>query len=315
MITLNYDLAVEQAASERGVHAKRGVQTWPESPIAFPTYEGVLRLHKVHGSLDWQLEADCGSAFAAPRLSVHDGISTRPWLVVGDREKLATNGPTLDLLRAAQDALERADHLIVAGYGFADMHVNSMIRDWLNRDDERTLGIIDPTWPYPDERAFRGWLLHTYGDSAPSYAYADPAAQRKSTNRIQAFQGGARAALPRAVALRTVDDSSTWDVTITHVATEEGSSDAKVILQLDGAPLTSVWFTVGRAGPRNVTVIGDDSILAKVGTNFPTTISEWLPGQPAIIRIPFVSDEGREITIYGRSLTRDITRTVTAYPS
>lgn len=53
---------------------------------------------------------------------------------LGDREKLATHGPTLALNFAACEALARATHLAVIGYSFGDAHINAIIRDWLAAD-------------------------------------------------------------------------------------------------------------------------------------------------------------------------------------
>lgn len=70
-----------------------------------------------------------------------------PAIVIGDREKLETDGPTLALLHAFQRALDRANRLVVVGYSFGDAHVNAVVRDWLNSDDSRTITVLEPSWP------------------------------------------------------------------------------------------------------------------------------------------------------------------------
>lgn len=132
IITLNYDLTVEKAMAQKSVDVERGVHQWPSQRVSYRA-ESALRLHKVHGSLDWTLERDLDGL---PTLKDLNGdVASQPWVVVGDREKLATVGPTLELLHQASEALEQADHLVVVGYGFGDSHVNDMIRSWFQRGE------------------------------------------------------------------------------------------------------------------------------------------------------------------------------------
>lgn len=180
VITLNYDLTVETAASQHGVVVNRGVESWrPGEILRFPMIDGVLNLMKVHGSLDWRIERTRSTDQRDSRLvpySVTTAPVTQPdedrprdlpWIVVGDREKLATDGPTLALNFAAQSALQRASHLAVIGYSFGDDHINSMIRDWLSADETRTMSVLDLQWPRETDHLqnsdFRSALLDSYG--------------------------------------------------------------------------------------------------------------------------------------------------------
>lgn len=184
VITLNYDLTVETAAANEGITVNRGVESWnPGGFLDFPSIDGVLNLMKLHGSLDWRTSpsADEPRTSLSPvgiKISSPEPLATAwgslypelPWIVVGDREKLATDGPTLVLNFAARSALLRADHLAVAGYSFGDAHINAMIRDWLGGDDTRTISILDPHWPrehyYQSRDGFRSALMAEYGSTA-----------------------------------------------------------------------------------------------------------------------------------------------------
>lgn len=138
VITLNYDLTVETIAAQSGLTVVRGIEAWrPGQPLAFPREDGVLNLMKLHGSLDWRRAAGdrkLPSELTPPRLDIvdpqmmvdGDQRSQLSWIVVGDREKLATDGPTLALNFAARDALTRATHLAVVGYSFGDVTRTSM---------------------------------------------------------------------------------------------------------------------------------------------------------------------------------------------
>lgn len=134
VITLNYDLTVETAAANAGVPINRGVENaTPSEPLLFPTADGTLNLMKLHGSLDWRAsisEPGMHSQISPRKIQVtapqamadryHEDL---PWIVVGDREKLATDGPTLALNFAARTALNRATHLTIVGYSFGDAHI------------------------------------------------------------------------------------------------------------------------------------------------------------------------------------------------
>lgn len=158
VITLNYDLTIETAAKQRGIPIIRGIDDWkPGEKLAFGTVDRQINLLKLHGSLDWRLSPPVGyyQSHLSPRgITVVESIdpeNTReqdlPWIVVGTRDKLATDGPTLALNAAARSVFRRTDHLAVIGYSFSDHHINAMIRDWLNGDEKRTLSILDYSWP------------------------------------------------------------------------------------------------------------------------------------------------------------------------
>lgn len=154
IITLNYDRTVESMAESLGLAVERGMAAWrPGVPLDFRASGAPLRLHKLHGSIDWMIKERLNDAeipeiserplSSKPRFFSEDW---NPWIVAGDREKLGTDGPTLSLIRSATDALSEASHLAVVGYAFGDAHVNAMIRDWLSADSTRTLTVLTPNW-------------------------------------------------------------------------------------------------------------------------------------------------------------------------
>ncbi|PPF72620.1 hypothetical protein C5B99_17425 [Pseudoclavibacter sp. Z016] len=174
IITLNYDLTVETAAKDRGTSINRGIDSWqPGENLVFDAVDGQVNLLKLHGSLDWRLSPPAGyyQSHLSPRgIEVVESIDPEstsehdlPWIVVGTRDKLATDGPTLALNAAARSVFRRTDHLAVVGYSFSDAHINAMIRDWLNGGRDRTVSILDYSWPrerYRSGRAdFRAELI------------------------------------------------------------------------------------------------------------------------------------------------------------
>ncbi|WP_299040013.1 hypothetical protein [uncultured Pseudokineococcus sp.] len=113
-----------------------------------------------------------------------------PWIVLGHREKLATDGPTLSLLRAAEDALQRASSLVIVGYSFGDAHINSVVRDWMLGDDTRTLTIVDKNFTKPLFSDFRESLIHSYGPMIGS---------QNTTARVRPLRGAAGEVLADAI--------------------------------------------------------------------------------------------------------------------
>lgn len=207
VLTLNYDLTVELMAQATSTPIDRGIGSWePGNAIERTHEDGKINLHKLHGSLDWELEPP-GHALEPPKIlsperteetdADGDGIlhfnrRRRPWIVVGDREKLATDGPTLDLLQSATVALRQASHLVIVGYSFSDIHINAMIRDWMAADDARTIGVLDLTWQVPHQDGFRGALVRAFGDFH----------RERRDSRIVPVAGTAAAALERALTAR-----------------------------------------------------------------------------------------------------------------
>jgi hypothetical protein len=201
VITLNYDLTVETAAEEEGIPVNRGVESWhPGEFLNFPPIDGMLNLMKLHGSLDWGMspskyETRTNLSPVGIRIITPEPLSPAwhrrqpelPWIVVGDREKLATDGPTLVLNFAARSALLRADHLAIAGYSFSDAHINAMIRDWLGGSENRTISILDPHWPrvhyYQARDDFRSALMAEHGRRSDGRL-------QKIIPRVQPVEGG-----------------------------------------------------------------------------------------------------------------------------
>ncbi|WP_167366987.1 SIR2 family protein [Microbacterium paludicola] len=212
VLTLNYDLTVETAAASEGVAVNRGIESWrPGEELSFPPVPGVLNLMKLHGSLDWLAEEQrpgVGAHLRSPNLRVVDPqqpdqsdprFGSIPWIVVGDREKLATDGPTLVLNTAARLALSRSDHLVVVGYAFGDDHINGMIRDWMNVDERRTMTVLDIAWP-------RNAGLRAAGDFRAAlvegYALHQDGSHNALAPRMHLVEGRTKARLAQALTER-----------------------------------------------------------------------------------------------------------------
>lgn len=211
VLTLNYDLTVESAANGQ-VRLWRGVESWgPGQQIGFPPENNTLNLIKLHGSLDWQLRGvgiadDIRLTGRGIRVVPEDEMNNpdfqdrEPWIVVGTRDKLGTDGPTLELNFAARSAFRRASRLVIVGYSFNDKHVNNMIRDWLSYDAGNTISVVDKSWPLyryryenPEDGTFRNALLNEYAKIEDDEGVT-------LAPRMHVFQGTAAEKLHEAIA-------------------------------------------------------------------------------------------------------------------
>lgn len=150
--TLNYDNAIEIAAKSRGLKCETGIDAWSKNGIFDISNIDGLILLKLHGSLDWErTENDPASEHLLPQVFIRkvsseqmNGDQFWPAVIFGQRNKLTAEGPFLDMLRAFQQELFKADKLTIIGYSFGDDHINTYISQWLNQSEKHKLRIIDP---------------------------------------------------------------------------------------------------------------------------------------------------------------------------
>lgn len=157
LFTTNYDRLIEYGCDLAGLHVldrfvgalspifrttrlNIDIHYNPPGIRGEPRYlEGVIRLCKIHGSIDWQWEQKelrrCGLPFGAP--AEHPDIPKEPSGSVMIYPNAAKDIETLDypyaeLFRDFAAAVCRPNSsLVTYGYGFGDDHVNRVIRDML----------------------------------------------------------------------------------------------------------------------------------------------------------------------------------------
>jgi len=157
LFTTNYDRLIEHGCDLAGLHvidrfvgalspvfrASRlsiDVHYNPPGIRGEPRYlEGVIRLCKIHGSLDWRWEdgelRQCALPFGAA--AEHPGIPTEPsdsvMIYPNPAKDVETlNYPYAELFRDFAAAICRPNSsLVTYGYGFGDDHVNRVIKDML----------------------------------------------------------------------------------------------------------------------------------------------------------------------------------------
>lgn len=169
VFTTNYDLVIESALDELGYPYIDGfsgtvdrrlnlafygldfhrVETTTQSVLA--RAEGALYLHKVHGSLNWRSSTDRDRLTGLESLEVKqsDALAQADELVLiyptSAKEGDTLAYPYSDLLRLLGDAVQQEDTaVIVAGYGFADPHINRLLLRSLATNSALNVLVADP---------------------------------------------------------------------------------------------------------------------------------------------------------------------------
>jgi hypothetical protein len=159
--TLNYDRSIELLAEREGIACDTGIAAWTGGHDWAWSQTAKLRLLKLHGSIDWRVVSKMGDGGLRESSVIVGGATTGsgrgpilPGIVFGARGKLMADGPFLAMLRAFDEMLAGADHLVVVGYSFRDEHVNVAIRRWINSGPIRKLTVVDPKFDQdPRERS------------------------------------------------------------------------------------------------------------------------------------------------------------------
>lgn len=271
--TLNYDLTVETCAAQNGIDADRGADDLPlGAPSGFDPHS-LLRLYKIHGSIDLREELRTGGATRAARV-IRDTSTDEfaPSIVIGDRDKLGSGGRTLALLVMFAHALQDATKLVVVGYSFADPHINDIITDWLAGDPKRTLVAVDPSWP----------MTTTW--STDFRAYLTQELSTGGLSRIHIIRDSTANVLERALSIDVpLQPDPRFDVNVTW----EGLT-ATLAIRNPGAAVEEFSLSPGFRGirPRVVSMTRTDA------EESPTTHDEWMvpvlkTGDIAVVQLAY----------------------------
>lgn len=137
--TLNYDLLIENAASNVGINYDYGMGDWNRSrTIKFAP--SATKLLKIHGSLNWYFRGH-------DQVDVMDSNQPyyrRAMIFGGQSEKLNPDGPFMSLRGEFQRLVNSTNVLAIAGYSFGDHHLNSIIRSWLSIKRKGKLILVNP---------------------------------------------------------------------------------------------------------------------------------------------------------------------------
>ncbi len=147
--TLNYDNTIELAASSAGTDYSIGVEDWTEhTHVSFAPDR--LKLLKLHGSINWTKYSARNTIGKGPRYiglriktgRIGGGTRFGSYIVFGKGDKLTSIGPFLEIYNEFTASLEHVTHLLIVGYSFRDIHINTAVKKWFDTDTDRTVQII-----------------------------------------------------------------------------------------------------------------------------------------------------------------------------
>ncbi len=148
VFTLNYDLCVEKAYHgeyqefpERGFDKDNRYWSHELLEDADPGDKNFY-LYKLHGSIDWMRDPENGKltfSDSTSKIKVDDGQ-----IVFGLTYKLQYVDPFLFLVYQLRRLSLEAKLILVVGYGFADEHINGILRQALRGSPDKRL--IAVTW-------------------------------------------------------------------------------------------------------------------------------------------------------------------------
>lgn len=144
VFSLNYDLCVEESCGRENVYS--GFEEDPETHQSVWNVKRMLeedavsqgiRLFKLHGSLDWRLNAK-------KQLICEDHPETSSnakdyQLIFGTRNKLRYDDPYLVPLYLFRQKVHDARLIICIGYSFGDEHINAMLVHAMKQDPKARL--------------------------------------------------------------------------------------------------------------------------------------------------------------------------------
>lgn len=138
VVTTNYDRLIEYACNDAGLLVTTGFRPGyiqareGSSPLTYSSAGKAIRLvriSKVHGSLDWFQRKD-GTVLASPFFEL-PGYDVTPLIVTPGFNKYERthDEPFRSAIQGADRALENADGYLCLGFGFRDSHIEPKMLD------------------------------------------------------------------------------------------------------------------------------------------------------------------------------------------
>lgn len=144
IFSLNYDLCFEHMKPQDTVLETGfdGEGVW--NSFRFERYdwsvEPAVYLYKLHGSINWYRDKGEGNVL---RQSVHP--TDEPELIFGTEAKLQSTDPYLFYVYQFRQYLLESKLVVVLGYSFNDMYINTLLKQALEHRKDRALLVVDPT--------------------------------------------------------------------------------------------------------------------------------------------------------------------------
>lgn len=155
LFTLNYDMALDYALDNLGVHYINGFMGvhnrcfrpevydydiyYPGQSVSGKVHraEKVIRYYKLHGSLSWRfVEPSIGNMYGIQEVSLGQSFDSKDSLLVYpcvSKKKHALDLPYSEMFRQFSKAITQPQSVLIClGYSFNDEHVNDIIRQALS---------------------------------------------------------------------------------------------------------------------------------------------------------------------------------------
>ena len=139
IITTNYDRVIEYAIDSTDFNCltgfRQGIIRQLEGADLTTVWNGenlarIVRVWKVHGSLDWFKSVDGERVMSLPLTNdIPDGLS--PLIITPGVEKYEKTHfrPYNSIMQGANSALEKANGVLCVGYGFQDQHIQEKLAE------------------------------------------------------------------------------------------------------------------------------------------------------------------------------------------
>ena len=154
VFSLNYDICVERAFVGTSFNIELGFDSdrkWEASKFdANENADVGVYLYKMHGSIDWIKNAECGGV-----LMLCDNPQPDPELIFGNTAKLRSIDPYLFYVHEFRkySLKEALRFIVVIGYSFSDDYVNSLISQAIARSKFAKVLVVAPLIEIKDNHA------------------------------------------------------------------------------------------------------------------------------------------------------------------
>jgi hypothetical protein len=147
VFSLNYDLCVERLNSN-GFRIETGFPgVGPQFPWDWERFDDIapgvpapeLYLYKLHGSINWKRNPNTGDLYCVEQTENIDVGSMEVEVIFGREFKLEAADPYLFYAYWFRQLSLDAHVILILGYGFADLHINKMLTQALNRGSDKRL--------------------------------------------------------------------------------------------------------------------------------------------------------------------------------
>lgn len=163
IFSLNFDYVIEKCCERMGVPVCVGVQEG-HSPDDIQWMDGAVKLCKLHGSVDWDIQAiseEHPHSIKFTRKGLPGNLGNHSWTsIFGITHKHSYFPPFKQLYRCFDEALDEAKAVYVIGYSFRDPHINQSLYWWCRKSPENRILVANG----PDFSADRNVPNITFGN-------------------------------------------------------------------------------------------------------------------------------------------------------